>query len=92
MKKFYAYQNYLKNNVSDFIIREAVKAIMTHNNPSSSSFSSQDQHFFNEVFRIVVKDYLMKEYLSYILSSGMDRVKRRDHLKVRRYLLAMING
>ena len=30
LKKFYAYQNYLKNNANDFIIREAIKGLMNH--------------------------------------------------------------
>ena len=92
IKKFYAYQNYLKNNVNDFIIREAVKAVMTHSNPGSPSFTLEEQRFFNKVFRMVVKMYLEEEYLCSILSGKMDAVKRRDHLKVRHYLLKTLKG
>ena len=92
MKKFYAYQNYLKNNVNDFIIREAVKAVMSYRNPSISSFTLDEQQFFNRVFRVVVKEYLEDNYLTSILNSEMPEGKRRDHLKVRRYMLEMINS
>ena len=92
MKKFYAYQNYLKNNVNDFIIREAIRAVMNHSCPASPSFSLEDQHFFNTIFRMAIKHYLDEDYLTSSLSSPMDRVKRKDHLKVRRYLLNMIKG
>jgi len=80
----------LKNNVSDYIIREAVKAIMNHTSPSLSSFSFQDQKLFNKVFRVVVHKYLKEDYLINILSSGMDKFKRKDHMKVRRHMLKML--
>lgn len=30
LKKFYAYQNYIKNNVNDYIIRDAIKVVMKY--------------------------------------------------------------
>lgn len=90
IKQFYAYQNYLKNNVNDYIIREAVKAIMNHTNPSLDSFSLKDQKLFNKVFRVVVRKYLEEDYLSIIMTSQMDKIKREDHFKVRRYMLMML--
>lgn len=90
MKQFYAYQNYLKNNVNDYIIREAIKAVMDYTNPSLSSFSIKDQRLFNKIFRVVVRKYLEEDYLSIIMTTGMDKVKRADHMKVRRFMLKML--
>ena len=92
MKQFYAYQNYLKNNVNDYIIREAVRAIMNHIDPSLPSFNLKDQKLFNRVFRVVVRKYLDEDYLMTILTSDMDKVKREDHMKVRAYMLKMLRG
>ena len=39
MRKFYAYQLFIKNNVTDFIIREAVRVIMNYADPASESFT-----------------------------------------------------
>lgn len=30
LKKFYSYQSYLKNNVNDYIIRDAIKVVMKY--------------------------------------------------------------
>jgi hypothetical protein len=43
MKRFYAYQNYLKTNVNDYIIRDAIKVVMRHSNPNCPAFTLQEQ-------------------------------------------------
>ena len=69
MKKFYAYQNFLKNNVNDFIIRNGIKALMSRLDPDCPCFPLSEQIEYNKVFRIVILRYLEKDYLEFILTS-----------------------
>jgi hypothetical protein len=91
LRQFYAYQAFLKNNATDFITRQAIQALMAYQNPHCSFFSLQEQQFLNKVFRILVRDYLRGHHLPAILSSRkLTHAKRRDHLKVMRYLEAVV--
>lgn len=60
MKRFYAYQNYLKTNVNDYIIRDAIKVVMKHSNPICPVFTLEEQSTFNAVFRRVARKYLQE--------------------------------
>lgn len=60
MKKFYAYQNYLKTNVNDYIIRDAIKVVMKHCDPQCAVFTLEEQTVFNAVFRRVARKYLQQ--------------------------------
>ena len=61
---------------------------MNYIDQNCSSFTIEDQITFNKVFRIVIIRYLDNDYLRSILTSPkMEEEKRRDHLKVRRYLI-----
>jgi hypothetical protein len=60
---------------------------MNYANPRCSLFSLEEQHFYNRLFRILVRRYLRDQYLPAIISSTKyGSAKRRDHLKVLRYL------
>jgi hypothetical protein len=44
--------------VNDYIIRDAIKVVVRHEDPQSQIFGLEQQRFFNSIFRRVARRYL----------------------------------
>lgn len=87
VKKFYSYQLYLKEAISDFNTKNILHLILTFCDPTSSVFSTNEQMFYNRVTRILIATYLRTEGTLGLLTSRKEhRTKKKDHFKVYRYL------
>ncbi len=86
--KFYAYQDYLKNNAHEFINRMAIHNLMDYHIEKNELFTFAEQQRFNRVFRVLVRYYLRNQHLLYSTGSPkMTSSKRMDNLKINRFLL-----
>lgn len=85
-KKFYSYQYYLKENMTDFKGKDAIEVLITSVNPQCSCFTLKEQMFYNKVCRTLINYYVKQEMFVDILSSNRVISKnRKDYLKIKRY-------
>jgi|JI6StandDraft_1071083.scaffolds.fasta_scaffold929000_1 hypothetical protein len=86
-KKFYSYQFYLKENITDFKGKDAIEVFINCLNTNCSCFTLEEQMFYNKVCRALIFYYLNQEIFSDILSSNrVSSRNRRDYLKMKRYI------
>ena len=57
-KRFYAYQLYLKDNCTDFKWKEGIEVLVNRVDPTCSSFSPEEQAFYNKLCRMLIVQYL----------------------------------
>ena len=89
VKRFFAYQNYLKSILTEFTSRNILHLIITFFEPDSKIFRSDEQLYYNKICRILIFDFLQNEGPLRILNSKRKEKKteKGDHLIVFRYLL-----
>lgn len=88
VKKFYSYQLYLKEAITDYNTRNILHLIITFCDPTSSVFRVEEQMFYNMVCRTLIAAYLKTEGpLSLLTSKKEHKTNKRDHFKIYRYVL-----
>ena len=87
LKKFYAYQVYLKDKMTDFKGKDLIKGLVTAWDDQCACFDEEEQKLCNKMTRILIKEYLQKNLLNDILSSNRVCPKNiKDYLKGKRIL------
>lgn len=88
LKKFYSYQLYLKEAISDFNTKNLLHLVITFCDPTSSVFMVEEQMFYNMVCRTLIAHYLKVEGpLGLLTSKKEHKTKKKDHFKIYRYIL-----
>jgi hypothetical protein len=87
MKRFYAYQHYLKENCTDFKWKEGISVLASQLDARCASFSLEEQAFYNRVCRILIVEYLERICRLEVLNhTKINPTHIGDHLKVIRYI------
>jgi len=88
LKRFYAYQIYLKSAISGYTSKNILHLIITFCDPSSTIFSIDEQLYYNMVCRVAIGYYLKIEGPLKLLTSKKEhKTHKVDHFKIYRYLL-----
>ena len=58
VKKFYAYQHYLKDNLTDYKGKDLVTGIISTVSSECPCFTTEEQLAYNKVARILIASYL----------------------------------
>jgi hypothetical protein len=88
VKRFYAYQIYLKSAINDYTSKNILHLIVTYNDPSSPVFKPEEQKLYNKVCRALIGHYLTNEGPLCLLTSNKEhKTQKSDHFKIYRYIL-----
>jgi hypothetical protein len=82
---FYSYQIYLKDNISDFRINDALSAITSFCDPNCTIFSVEEQLFYNKVCRVLINRLLNDHFIcDALINSRIKKTTKYDLLLARR--------
>ena len=88
LKRFYAYQIYLKSAISGYTSKNILHLIVTFCDPASTIFRTDEQQFYNMVCRALIGHYLNIEGPLKLLTSKKEhKTLKVDHFKIYRYIL-----
>lgn len=87
-KKFYSYQNYVKEKLANCKYNTMVESVASHIDPTSTVFSLEEQNFYNKISRILILNFLREGALLNVLSSTkITKTKKDEHLKIQRFII-----
>ena len=85
IKRFYHYQSLLKNRLGHYSNERSLKVVTELYDPKCSTWSEQEQRYYNKICRILIYHFLHEDSIFIILTSRrMKREKKSDHLSARR--------
>ena len=88
LKRYFAYQLYLKTEISTFTSKNILHLIITFCNPSSTIFSIDEQRYYNMICRAVIGHYLNTDGPLKLLTSKKDhKTMKVDHFRIYRFIL-----
>ncbi len=92
LKRFYAYQSYVKGKLSVHVNKETLALVLEHVDLNASIFSVEEQLFYNKISRVAVIHYLKTiAPLITLNSKRLIETNKFDHLRSQRNLITYLN-
>lgn len=88
LKKYYSYQSYLKDSITNYTSKNILHLVITFCDPSCKIFNVDEQTFYNMVTRNLVLHFIKEDGLLALFTSKKEhKTLKTDHLKVYRFII-----
>ena len=86
LKRFYLYQNMVKNKLNSYVNEETIRLLVQPHDDLMDIYEESEQRFYNKITRVLINYFIRDDFYSFVITS-----KRMEQHKKNLHLIALRN-